>query len=156
MIHITSLIRFSQKLYKKNGSTILKGYVMDLQVQFSGGQKVDVVFDKFTVKTDQPVSSGGTETAPDPFSLFLSSIAACTGIYVLRFCQQRKISTDDMKISMNTDWNNEKKLMENINISIETGDNFPEKYRDAVIHVAKLCTVKRHLEHPPNININVT
>ena len=128
---------------------------MAFQIQFSGGQKVDVSFDKFIVKTDQPVTSGGTETAPDPFSLFLSSIAACTGIYVLRFCQKRKISTDSMNISMDADWNNEKKLVENITISIKTGNDFPRKYRDALVKVAKLCTVKRQLEDPPNITIDV-
>lgn len=32
----------------------------------------------------------------------------------------------------------------------------PEKYKDAVLNVAKLCTVKRHLENPPHIDTIIT
>jgi putative redox protein len=128
---------------------------MEIQIRFGKGQKVDALFNGFQVKTDQPIDSGGDGTAPEPFSLFLSSIGTCTGIYVLRFCQQRKINTDDISIGMHVAWNKEKKLIDTIDFTIKTGKDFPDKYKKAVISAAKLCTVKRVLEDPPNINITV-
>ena len=50
---------------------------MELMIDFPGGAKVDAHFSGFTVKTDQSPKSGGEESAPSPFSLFLASIGTC-------------------------------------------------------------------------------
>ena len=44
-------------------------------------------------------------------------------------------------------------LVERIDIQIELPPDFPEKYRESVIRAAELCTVKKHLEHPPVIAV---
>jgi ribosomal protein S12 methylthiotransferase accessory factor len=44
-------------------------------------------------------------------------------------------------------------MVENIEIEIQIPPEFPEKYRDSLIRSAELCAVKKHLEHPPQINI---
>ena len=51
-------------------------------VTFPGGKRVDAEYGGFTVRTDQPPQSGGEGSAPQPFDLFLASIATCAGIYV--------------------------------------------------------------------------
>ena len=127
---------------------------MDMTISFPGGQKVQASFDGFVVETDQSVSSGGSGSAPDPFSLFLSSIGTCTGIYVLRFCEQRKIPTDEMSLLLTPIWNDDG-LIETIDITIKTGKDFPKKYEDAVLKAAGLCTVKRHLDKPPKIQLSL-
>ena len=62
---------------------------MDMEVYFPGNKKVHARYKGFVVETDQPVDSGGDNTAPAPFDLFLLSIGTCAGYYVLRFLQQR-------------------------------------------------------------------
>ena len=124
-------------------------------IDFPGGQKVDASFNGFKINTDQPKKSGGEGTAPDPFSLFLSSIGTCTGIYVLRFCQERKLPSEDLKLTLEAHWNETLKLVDTIELTIKTGESFPDKYKNALIKVAKLCTVKRTLETPPSINLTV-
>lgn len=128
---------------------------MEMKIEFAGGLKVNAIFNNFTVKTDQPIRSGGTGTAPDPFSVFISSIGTCTGIYVLSFCKQRNIPTDNIHLSLRSDWNENKKLIETIQLDIHVGKDFPEKYKDALMKVASLCTVKRHLENPPKILMHI-
>ena len=128
---------------------------MEMKIEFPGGQKVYALFDEHQVKTDQPTQSGGNGTAPDPFSLFLASIGTCTGIYILRFCQKRNINTENLSLSLKTHWNNKTSLVEKINIKIHTGNFFPDKYKEAILKVAKLCTVKRQLEKPPIINLEL-
>jgi ribosomal protein S12 methylthiotransferase accessory factor len=127
---------------------------MQMEISFPEGQKVNAYFDDFEIKTDQSVYAGGNGEAPDPFSLFLSSIGTCTGIYVLRFCEKRNIPTDSIKLILKTETNEKTKLVENIDITIHTGKDFPDKYRDAVIKTASLCTVKKHLENPPEIHLS--
>jgi ribosomal protein S12 methylthiotransferase accessory factor len=128
---------------------------MEMIIDFPHGQKVTAKFLGFQVTTDQPVESGGENTAPDPFSLFLSSIGTYTGIYVLRFCQERHLPTEDLNLVLKTQWNEKKRLISTIDIMINTGNTFPDKYKNTLIKVANLCTVKRHLEKPPFINITI-
>src|SRR6056297_1361127 len=125
-----------------------------MDICFPEGKKVNAKFDDFEIKTDQSVYSGGTGEAPDPFSLFLSSIGTCTGIYVLRFCQKRNIPTDSLKLVLKTKENEKTGLVEKINITIHAGKEFPQKYKNAVLKVASLCTVKKHLENPPKVNLD--
>ena len=129
------------------------GNIMELEVTFPGGQRVDASYNGFQIKTDQSKNSGGEGSAPEPFSYFLASIATCTGIYILRFCQERNIPTDDISLVMNTSWNEKIKLIDTIDMTLKTGGSFPDKYKKAVIKAAKLCTVKRQLEKPPKIDI---
>lgn len=126
---------------------------MDMTITFPSGKKVNASFDGFTIQTDQSINDGGTGSAPDPFSLFLSSIGTCTGIYVLRFCEKRKISTDGLSLTLRPAWN-DKGLIESIDIAINAPKDFPKKYEAAVLKAASLCTVKRHLDEPPKIKLS--
>jgi len=128
---------------------------MEIKIGFPGNQKVTAIFQDFTVETDQPIESGGNGSAPDPFSLFLSSIGTCTGIYILRFCQERNLPTDNLSLTLTTQYNDKIKLIETIDIKIKIGQSFPEKYKKTLINVAKLCNVKRHLEQPPSLHITI-
>ena len=117
---------------------------MEMEILFPGGKRVDALFDGFTVQTDQPVSSGGEDSAPAPFDLFLASIGTCAGIYVLSFCQQRSVPTEDIRLVQSNGRNAETGILE-IGIDIVVPSGFPEKYRNALIRSAELCAVKKHI-----------
>ena len=72
---------------------------MDINVTFPGGKKVDALVNGFTIQTDQPAMGGGEGSAPEPYVLFLSSLATCAGVYVLGFCQKREIDTDGISLT---------------------------------------------------------
>jgi putative redox protein len=126
---------------------------MEMIIDFPGGTKVDTHFDSFTVKTDQPVAGGGEGSAPTPFLVFLASIGACAGIYVLGFCRQRGISTENVRIVQRIDRNPATGMVEMIELEIQVPPEFPQKYYDAVIRAADQCLVKKHLEHPPQFKV---
>ena len=128
---------------------------MEMKINFPGGKKVDADYKGFTIKTDQPIKEGGDGSAPEPFSLFLASIGTCTGIYVLSFCQNRKIPTENIKLTLNIEKNTGTKLIEHMDIKIIVPDDFPDNYKNALIKTASLCAVKKHLDNPPKIDINV-
>jgi ribosomal protein S12 methylthiotransferase accessory factor len=129
---------------------------MDMKIRFPGGKKVEAHFSGFTVTTDQPVAEGGSGTAPSPFDLFLASIGTCTGYYVLSFCQKNNIPTNNITLSVSMDWNPKTHLVEHFDITIKVPADFPEKYTNAVIKAADVCTVKRHLQNQPKIDIKLT
>ena len=129
---------------------------MEMIIDFPGGAKVDAHFGNFIVKTDQPLVGGGEGSAPAPFEIFLSSIGTCAGIFVLGFCRQRHLPSDGIRIIEQVSRNPASGLVEKIRLKIQLPPDFPQKYREAVVNSAQLCTVKKHLEHPPAFEITTS
>lgn len=127
---------------------------MKMEIFFEDGKKVNARFNGNVIKTDQPREAGGENSAPAPFDLFLASIGTCAGIYVKSFCMKREIPYDDIKILQSMEFDPAKGLITNINLDIELPENFPVKYKDAVINSANLCAVKKHFLAPPVISVS--
>lgn len=126
---------------------------MEMIIDFPGGAKVDVNFLNFSVKTDQPAMGGGEGSAPTPFQVFLSSIGSCAGIYVVGFCRQRGISTEDIRIIQRIHPNRMTGMVDTIDLEIQVPPSFPEKYYNALVRSAEQCAVKKHMEYPPSFNV---
>ena len=124
-----------------------------MEVTFDGGKVITAHLNGHQIKTDQPVLGGGTNSAPSPFELFLASIGTCAGIYVKSFCDQRGVSTENIKIVQTSDYDMVTGLPTDIKIDIQLPADFPEKYRDAVINVAELCKVKKTIANPPKFEV---
>lgn len=120
-----------------------------MEIRFEGGKVVTAHSHGHIIKTDQPFISGGQNTAPSPFELFLASIGTCAGIYVKSFCDNRKIPTDNIKIIQTAEYDEETGLPVNIKLDIKLPSDFPEKYLEAVISVAELCKVKKTIAAQP-------
>jgi putative redox protein len=120
-----------------------------MEIIFEGGKVVTAYSHGHIIKTDQPVHSGGQNSAPSPYELFLASIGTCAGIYVKSFCDNRNISTENIKIIQSAEFDEETGLPTNIRLDIKLPADFPEKYKEAVISVAELCKVKKTMADPP-------
>ncbi len=129
---------------------------MEIKITFPGGEKVNAEINNRIIATDQPVTAGGDGSAPTPFDYFLASLGTCAGIYVLSFCQQRQIATEGlaltqtMAFSVGTDGKNR---LVRVTMEITLPPGFPEKYRNAIVKTAELCTVKKVLMDPPEFVI---
>ena len=120
-----------------------------MEVTFDGGQVITAHINGKTIKTDQPVRRGGEGIAPEPFELFLASIGTCAGLYVKLFCDQRGISSENIRIIQSVEFDPEKRVPSTIKIDIKLPDGFPEKYTKAVISAAELCLVKKTINAGP-------
>jgi ribosomal protein S12 methylthiotransferase accessory factor len=121
---------------------------MEMIIRFPGGARVDAEFGPHTVRTDQP-RPAGEASAPTPFATFFASIGTCAGIYVLGFCRQRELPTEDIRIVQRLDVDRATGMVTNVHLDIHVPPGFPEKYRDALVRSAEQCAVKKHLEAPP-------
>jgi len=126
---------------------------MEMIIDFPGGAKVDAHFADFTVNTDQPAIGGGESSAPSPFEIFLSSIGTCAGIYVLGFCRQRNLPTENIRIVQRIYHDRSTGMVGKIDLEIQTPPDFPEKYLPSLIRSVEQCAVKKHLENPPKFEI---
>jgi putative redox protein len=124
-----------------------------MEITFDGGKVVTAHLHGHRIRTDQPVANGGEGSAPSPFDLFLASIGTCAGVYVKSFCDNRKISTEGIKIIQHTEYDKETGLPTDINIEIQLPAGFPEKYIASVVSVAELCKVKKTIIAQPKFQI---
>ena len=126
-----------------------------VDVWFPGGKRVDARVGGMTVHTDQALESGGEGKAPEPFQLFMVSIATCAGIYALEFCNARDIPTDRMGLTMSYEFDTKRGFCERLSIELKVPPEFPEKYKKAVVRVMDLCSVKKQILNPPEFMIGV-
>ena len=126
---------------------------MDMIIDFPGAARVDAHFGPFTVSTDQPPAGGGRGMAPTPFAVFLSSLGTCAGIYVLGFCRQRNLPTENIRIVQRVHANPSTGLVDSVDMEIQVPPEIPEKYHKALILSAELCKVKQQMAAPPEFNI---
>jgi putative redox protein len=127
-----------------------------MEIIFDGDKKVTAIYNGHKIKTDQPLDNGGGNTAPAPFDLYMASIGTCAGIYVKSFCDKRNIPTNNIRIIQNIEYSDETHLPVNVTIEIKLPDDFPEKYKTAVISAADLCAVKRSINNPPEFQIIIS
>jgi ribosomal protein S12 methylthiotransferase accessory factor len=126
-----------------------------MNIYFEGNKKVFADVNGFTIKTDQAQRSGGDGEYPEPFTLFLASLGTCAGIFVKYFCDQRGINTDNIKLTQDQKYDPVRKMIGQIDIHIHVPADFPEKYENAMIQTASLCSVKRHLKEDIDIRVTV-
>ncbi|MFW5770076.1 MAG: OsmC family protein, partial [Spirochaetota bacterium] len=113
---------------------------MDMKISFGGKAKVTAEFRSFSVTTDQPVEDGGEDAYPSPFDLFIVSLGTCAGIYVQRFCEERNIDYEHITMNLSTEEDDITGMLKNIHVKIELPEDFPGKYKKAVVNAAGLCT----------------
>jgi len=129
---------------------------LEIKITFPGGKKVNAEMGGIVIPTDQPVEDGGEGTAPSPFNYFLASLGTCAGIYVLSFCQQRGIDTEGMLLTQNMEFSPDetgKNRLSRLTLDILLPPDFPEKYHNAIVKTAELCTVKKVITDPPEFVI---
>ncbi len=123
---------------------------MEMEIVFPGEARVDAHMGDMVIPTNQDGS------APAPFGLFLASIGTCAGIYVLSFCRQRGIPTENIRIIQRMHSNPLTRMIEKIELDIQVPPDFPDRYKEAVIRSASQCAVKKHLEQPPAFEVNTS
>jgi uncharacterized OsmC-like protein len=124
-----------------------------ISVGFPGGKKVTARIGDRLIATDQSVESGGEGSAPEPFTLFLASIATCAGYYALQFCLSRDIQTDGMSCMAVFSYDEQVRRYTTVRIALTLPQGFPQKYRDAIVRAMDSCAVKKHLFLPPKFEI---
>lgn len=127
-----------------------------LEINFPGGKKVDIKTGEFLIKTDQSIKRGGEASAPEPFDLFLASMAGCAGIFALGFCHSRDIPAEGLGLEMEWEKEDNPPHAAKVTFRLTLPEGFPEKYRKSIIKAIDLCTVKHYINNAPEFNIEIT
>jgi putative redox protein len=128
----------------------------EMVISFPENLQVQAEYKNFVVKTDQPESEGGSDSAPTPFDLFLASIGTCAGVHIAFFCKKRTIPYSSIKLRLRIEKNLETNVIQRFQIEITVPSGFPDKYRNALIKTVNQCTVKRTIEAQPDFVVTTS
>jgi putative redox protein len=127
----------------------------DIAVSFPGGLRVDAQVGGHVLRTDQPASGGGEDSAPAPFDLFLASIATCAGIYALGYCRARNLSTQGLALVQRAELDPTTKLPNRITLRLTLPSGFPEHHRVAIQRAIASCKVKKTIAAAPAFEVEL-
>lgn len=126
---------------------------MEIKLSFPGGKRVGAKVGDFEVMTDQPPEHGGEATAIAPYDMFLASVATCSGIYALGFCQARGLSTEGLGVSVHVEQEPGTELATAMRVDLTLPRDFPERYRAAIVRAVEHCKVKKTLAANPPVTV---
>jgi ribosomal protein S12 methylthiotransferase accessory factor len=126
---------------------------MEIKVNFLDKLRLEAKFDDFTVIADQPIRYKGDGSAPGPFDYFLASSALCAAYFVKLYCDTRKISTENIRLSQNNIVSPENRYQQIFKIQVELPDDISAHDRQGILRSIERCTVKKVVQAGPEFII---
>ena len=127
----------------------------ELIITLDGRRRVTAHIGGHEIRTDQPVSNGGEDSAPSPFDVFLASLGTCAGIFVQGFCATRGIDTSGIRIH---EWPHydAQGTLKSVELAIDLPVDFPVRYREPLLRVIEQCSVKRAITAKPEFQVGIS
>lgn len=106
---------------------------------------------------DLPEPLGGTGRGMTPPQLFVASLGACLGVYVVDYCETVGVPSQGLKVQMHWEQSDRPKRIGRIRAEIELpeGDITPARLA-AIRRVAEQCLLHNTLKEAPVFDIEIT
>lgn len=126
-----------------------------VRVDHLGGDEFEVSVRQHRLHVDQPIADGGTDRAPTPTELFVSSLAACVAFYARRFLSRHDLPTVGLSVDAEYSMAARPARVEEIKVHLAVPDGVPDEKRAALLAVASHCTVHNTLAAPVPVRVDV-
>jgi putative redox protein len=114
--------------------------------------KVTIEWRNGTLIGDEPEQIGGKDLGPDPYTLLLSALAACTLSTLRMYIDRKGWDIANISVSVNMFQSKENALMTQFERQIIFTETITEDVKERLLIIAKKCPVSKILEN--NITIN--
>lgn len=103
--------------------------------------------------TDEPEKLGGKDLGPDPYTLLLSSLVACTLATLRMYIEHKGLSVSEIEVKANLFYKIEnKETTAHIERKIEFREQLSPEIQQRLLRVAENCPISKTLKG--NINIS--
>jgi LmbE family N-acetylglucosaminyl deacetylase/uncharacterized OsmC-like protein len=126
-----------------------------LRVEHRGGDKFDINVRGHTITVDQPVKDGGDDAAPTPTELFIASLASCVAFYARRYLARHNLPEEGLAVEATFEMGSKPARVSGIDVRLIVPGGVPVERRDALLAVAKHCTVHNTLATTPEVSVTL-
>jgi putative redox protein len=124
-------------------------------VTHQGGLKFAAQVRSHRVFVDQPVHSGGDDSAPAPIELLGASLGTCIALYVQQFCQLRGLPYEGMRVEVETVGAANPNRIARFSARVVLPTEVPGKYAEAIERVARSCPAHNTLAGGAHVTVSV-
>jgi putative redox protein len=122
-----------------------------VNAQWLGGYQVQVAASGFPVLVDEPVTAGGTGTAPQPTDYLLASIASCFVLALVYSARKQGIELPgSVAVTVTGTYDGPRYSHIAIDVAVDVADDVAERLR---VSAERVCYVTNTLRRPPEITV---
>jgi putative redox protein len=129
------------------------------------GFRQEISDGKHNLVADEPVESGGTDAGPDPYSLLLAALGACTSMTLAMYAKRKGWPLDSVTLKVRhsriyakdcEDCETTDGMISRIDRDISLAGNLTDEQRQALLAIADKCPVHRTLGSEISIRSRLT
>lgn len=105
--------------------------------------KTNINLGNHTLTADEPISLGGEDLGPDPFSLFLASLGACISITMRMYADRKEWDLQGVTVELTLERGAEESVVRH---KIITEGNLDEKQLKRLEVIAGKCPVSKMVQ----------
>jgi uncharacterized OsmC-like protein len=124
-------------------------------VTHQGGVRFAAQVRSHRVLVDQPVHSGGDDTAPSPIELLGASLGTCVALYVQQFCKVRGLPCEGMRVEVETVAAANPNRIGRFIVRVVLPTELPRQYAELIERVAQSCPAHNTLTHGADMTVSV-
>lgn len=109
--------------------------------------KVSIQWRNGEIIADEPISSGGKDIGPDPYTLLLASLASCTLSTLRMYIDRKKWDIPELRVSLNLIQKDKEPGLTRISRELTISSEISEEQREKLITISKKCPVSKLLEN---------
>lgn len=123
--------------------------------------KGDMIFEtnigNHIITNDVPATPvwGGKDRAPTPPDLFIASLSSCVAAFVVQYCQNIGINSQDISVDVTYDKSDKPVFLKNIAVTVNLPHADVNDRMEAIRRVSEHCTVHETISQLENIAIEV-
>ena len=124
-----------------------------VRTRWDGGMRTVTQAGNFEVVVDEPETSGGTDTGPQPTDLLLVSVSSCIALALAWVARKRGVELLDLDVTAVGRYAGLK--FDKISVSISSAS--PRSVvEDLLPEAERVCYVSNTLRHQPELAVEVT
>ncbi len=105
---------------------------------------------------DEPEDMGGRNLGPDPFELFLSSLAACKAMTMRMYADRKQWDLESVAMELSLEVKpSDQQQTTYITVNIQLAGNLDDQQRQRILAIADKCPTHKLMQNPIVIHSNL-